>query len=156
MTPANPAAAMPAHPHILHPAWCPGTPRLHGWAARLAGWLAVCRNTPFEWGEHDCARFVAGAIHAMTGCTIALPPTPSARAALRTLQALGGLQAATCRELGAPIPTARAGVGDVLLIAPQGRPALALCGGTHAISTGPLGLARLGLPQAGAIAAWRV
>lgn len=37
------------------------------WRARLTAYLADAAARPFRPGTHDCALFVAGAIHAMTG-----------------------------------------------------------------------------------------
>lgn len=41
--------------------------RLKDWEPRLSAYLAERRRMPFEWGSHDCAMFVSGAIDAVTG-----------------------------------------------------------------------------------------
>ena len=41
--------------------------RLPDWPERLAAYLADQRPHRFAWGTHDCARFAAGAVHAITG-----------------------------------------------------------------------------------------
>lgn len=41
--------------------------RLSDWEARLSEYIASHVSSTFEWGETDCALFVAGAIEAITG-----------------------------------------------------------------------------------------
>lgn len=41
--------------------------RVLNWQSRLNAYLAKVQNLPFEWGQNDCATFVANAIKAMTG-----------------------------------------------------------------------------------------
>ena len=45
----------------------PPMTRLRDWRTRLAAYLAAGRAKPFAYGEHDCARFAAGAVEAVTG-----------------------------------------------------------------------------------------
>jgi hypothetical protein len=41
--------------------------RLSDWEQRLSDYLLSKRREPFEYGKHDCAHFVAGAVEAITG-----------------------------------------------------------------------------------------
>lgn len=43
------------------------TGRLSGWEQGLADYLISKRDFEFEYGIHDCAHFVAGAVEVMTG-----------------------------------------------------------------------------------------
>lgn len=37
------------------------------WNARLHAYVDSVKRSPFDWGEHNCASFVVGAVEAMTG-----------------------------------------------------------------------------------------
>jgi len=41
--------------------------RREDWAERLVELVEARRDTPFEWGSHDCALFAADCVVAMTG-----------------------------------------------------------------------------------------
>lgn len=41
--------------------------RLPDWLARLSAYIDEVRRRPFEYGQHDCTLFAAGAVAAMTG-----------------------------------------------------------------------------------------
>jgi hypothetical protein len=41
--------------------------RYNDWEPRLSEYLKSVMKTPFEYGTHDCALFVCGAIESMTG-----------------------------------------------------------------------------------------
>ena len=41
--------------------------RLSDWEQRLSDYLISKRHEPFQYGKHDCAHFVAGAVEAITG-----------------------------------------------------------------------------------------
>ena len=45
--------------------------RHEDWQTRLHTHITECSRTPFEWGKHDCALFVADAILAHTGVDVA-------------------------------------------------------------------------------------
>ncbi|MDB5658307.1 MAG: hypothetical protein JWS10_922 [Cypionkella sp.] len=45
--------------------------RYPDWKLRLIDYVGVCANLPFEYGQHDCALFAAGAVDAMTGIDLA-------------------------------------------------------------------------------------
>jgi len=44
--------------------------RFPDWDMRLAAYLEPLRLRPFEWGDHDCCLFCAGAVEAMTGVDV--------------------------------------------------------------------------------------
>ena len=62
------------------------------WEQRLSDYLISKRHEPFQYGKHDCAHFVAGAVEAITGEN---PMTDIAReynneiSSLRVLKELG-------------------------------------------------------------------
>ena len=41
--------------------------RISDWEQRLSDYLISKRHEPFQYGKHDCAHFVAGAVEAITG-----------------------------------------------------------------------------------------
>ena len=41
--------------------------RKSNWEQELSDYLISKRNLPFQYGSHDCAHFVAGAVEAITG-----------------------------------------------------------------------------------------
>ena len=43
------------------------TQRLSNWESNLSDYLSLKRQEPFQYGSHDCAHFVAGAVEAITG-----------------------------------------------------------------------------------------
>jgi hypothetical protein len=138
--------------------------RLPDWPLRLEAFVQQRAHQPFAWGAQDCALFAADAVQALTGVDVAPPALRqhrSARAALRSLQAHGGLHGIAQAALGTPIAPALATVGDVLLVNSNnlafmhpGRPMLALCNGSTALAPGPQGLVSVSLQRA--THAWRV
>ncbi|MGE3623597.1 MAG: hypothetical protein AB7H77_06990 [Bdellovibrionales bacterium] len=48
--------------------------RQTGWELKFSAFLKECAKKPFQWGQHDCAVFPAGAVYAITGfdpaCTL--------------------------------------------------------------------------------------
>lgn len=86
------------------------------WLDRLEAYIAERMTEPFAWGRHDCCRFAAGAVEAMTDedpmrgfeyCDEA-----GARALIRSA---GSLDSLVARALGEPIPVSLAGRGDVVI-----------------------------------------
>jgi hypothetical protein len=138
--------------------------RLSDWPLRLEAFVQQRAHQPFAWGVQDCALFAADAVQALTGVDVAPPALRrhrSARAALRSLRAHGGLHGIAQAALGTPIPPVLATVGDVLLVNSNnlafvhpGRPMLALCNGGTALATGQRGLVSVSLHSA--VHAWRV
>ena len=137
----------------------PSLQRLPDWPERLAAHLASHSATPFVWGSHDCVRFAAGAVHAITGRHI-LPADWSDRAeAARLLRSVGGLVPAVDAVLPRLWTTTLAQRGDVLMVCAPGpaggwRHWLAVCDGARWWAPSPQGLA-CG-PAAQAVHAWGV
>lgn len=131
--------------------------RLRNWPGRLAELVDSARARPFEWGSHDCCLWAANAVQAITGEDPAAAWRGSystARGALETLDALGGLEGAGAMT-GVPIEVPMAAIGDVGLVAwPDGVQSLAVCSGHCWMCAGELGLVNLDL--AAASHAWGV
>jgi hypothetical protein len=90
--------------------------RLPDWPERLAGYLSAMRPHRFAWGTHDCVRFAAGAVHAVTGQQPTALQWDSPAAAARLLRRVGTLAQAVGQvlpELPAPTLAQR---GDVVLV----------------------------------------
>ena len=131
--------------------------RLPTWQTRFALLCMERRARAFEWGAHDCCLWAADAVHAVTGQDFAasLRGTYSTAAeAAKVLKAAGGVRAVARKALGEQIHPALAAVGDVVLLAQEGRELLAVCNGTEALCAAPTGLAPVPMRQA--LAAWKV
>jgi hypothetical protein len=133
------------------------TMRLHDWQLQLERFTRERSAIPFAWGTNDCAIFASDAVMAMTG----VDPAPAdlrlhrtAKEACRAIQSHGGLAAIATGVLGAPVPVAFAGVGDVVLVKAGKRDALAICNGSVALMPSPIGLVAVSLE--GAAHAWKV
>lgn len=140
----------------------PNLRRLADWPERLHAYLQRHAATPFAWGMHDCARFAAGAVQAITAHDV-LPADWRTRAdAVTVLRALGGLVPAVDAALPRLARVGLAWRGDVVLVqtpALQGAPGarrrfLAVVDGGRWWSPGPDGLV-LG-PMSHAVQAWEV
>lgn len=87
------------------------------WLPRLREQIDAASARPFAWGEHDCCKFAARCVDAMTGsdvlATLTYDDKPSA---LRFLATEGGLEAALTRRFGEPVPWARVQRGDLCLV----------------------------------------
>jgi hypothetical protein len=131
--------------------------RLVDWPTRLEQYLQACARLSFAWGLHDCARFAAGAVQAITGTAVPLPAWHDHRSALRAVRRLGGLDVAVSEVLPRLPSPAMAQRGDLLLVPaalPGEGPALAICLGHAWAAPAAVGL-NYGDPAC-AIAAWRV
>lgn len=88
-------------------------------AAALQAYREQRAAIRFDWAAANCCHFGGGWMRYAAGVDpmAGLPTTPSARAALRLVRALGGdLAAAWTRQLQQePIPAAQARVGDLVL-----------------------------------------
>lgn len=131
--------------------------RLPDWPTRLAAFIEARRVRAFSWGESDCCLFVCDAIEAMTGTD------PGARwrglyasekGARRVLRDNGGVSGIATLLLGAPVPPALAGRGDVMMIDTPTGDALTVCLGGVIAAQGQDGIAFF--PVATAKCAWRV
>jgi len=110
--------------------------RLPDWPARLDAYLRSRRDLPFAWGTNDCGMFAAGAVEAMTGVLPGDWSYSSDKAALRLIQAAGGLSAI----LDGMFPRQavdRLQRGDIGLLREGDREFLAVIWNEYAISPGP-------------------
>lgn len=92
--------------------------RPEDWPERLDAYVREAQTQPFVWGTHDCCTFAADWVLAITGVD---PMGPwrgeyrTASGAQRLTQERGGLDALVTEALGAPIATAFAQRGDVVM-----------------------------------------
>ena len=131
--------------------------RLEDWPTRLSEFIEARRERAFSWGYSDCCLFVCDGIEAMTGTN------PGARwrglyasekGARRVLRDNGGVAGIATLVLGAAVPPALAGRGDVVLIDTPHGEALALCLGVLIAAQGQTGIEFM--EQKRAKAAWKV
>jgi hypothetical protein len=65
--------------------------RKSNWEQELSDYLISKRDPPFQYGSHDCAHFVAGAVEAMTGENPMAEITDSYDSQIGSLRVLKGL-----------------------------------------------------------------
>lgn len=132
--------------------------RRDDWEARLAALVERARTARFEWGKFDCCTFAADAVQAVRGddpLAHLRGSYGSLRAARRLLEELGGLRRAVTSLMGEPMAEPRcAQRGDLVLVEPDGYPALAVVHGASALL--PLGAGVQRVPMADWRMAWRV
>jgi hypothetical protein len=126
------------------------------WPQQLAAFVESRRSTPFAWGTHDCCRFAAGAVEAMTGVDRMHAFTYETEAEARELiTQAGGLDVLVTRELGAPLESvAFAGRGDVVLAELDNGPTLGVVLGVQSAFAAEGGV--LLLPTRMGCMAWRI
>ncbi|MNL71970.1 hypothetical protein D3C87_1972060 [compost metagenome] len=83
-----------------------------------------------------------------------LPAYDTALAAGRLIDEGGGLHALATSLLGQSAPPLMAAVGDVVLLAIEGRDLLGICNGVNAFAPGPDGL--VALEMTAVSAAWKI
>jgi len=93
--------------------------RLPDWPVRLHDYVDRVKRLQFDWGEHNCATFTAGAVEAMTGVNLAAEygdfhTREGALSVLRCrkLKTLADLAALHLPE----VAVSRASIGDVVAI----------------------------------------
>lgn len=124
-------------------------------ASALSGYLAAC--PPFDWATHNCTHFAAGWLQLVEGAAPPLPAVADGPTAHRAVRRLGAdLADATTRQLGRALqPAAQARPGDLVLVpAPHGSHALAICAGRTAAVLTTAGVAHIPMQQA--LAAWHI
>ena len=132
--------------------------RLDGWEVRLADAVEAARETPFAWGQHDCATWAFDVRRVLTGeDTAALWRGQFSTGAgwLRWMRRRGwaDIEAGARALLGDPLPSVLlARRGD--LVTGGARPAMGVCLGADAAFVGRAGLTFL--PLAGCTLAWSV
>lgn len=125
--------------------------RLPDWKPRLIAWLTSIAGTPFAPGTHDCALFVAGAIHAMTG------EDPAAPFRGRYTTVRGGLRVIRDAGFGDPVEMVAsrleevaplmAQVGDIAVVDTPEGPALGVVAGAEILVLGLDGLGAVPLVE---------
>jgi len=133
------------------------TTRRSDWPERLADYVASKRETEFEWGTHDCCRFAAGAVEAMTGVDrMAGYRYKGEREALRLIAKAGSLGALAHRLLGEPLESvALAQRGDVVLADLENGASIGVCLGNVCAFAGLAG-GVVFRPLLAAQVAWRI
>jgi len=109
--------------------------RLDGWEERLDAAIEAARPNPFALGQHDCARFAASCIDAITGAGLLEQLSAQyhdEESCLRWLATQGSVEAAASSLLGAPASGwACARRGDVCLVPVEGGDGLGVCVGLY-------------------------
>jgi hypothetical protein len=90
--------------------------RLPDWPERWAAYLVAMRPHRFAWGSHDCARFAAGAVQAITGQPATTLQWSGPADAARLLRRLGTLADAVGQVLPELATPSLAQRGDVVLV----------------------------------------
>ena len=127
------------------------------WVERLHMIVEAGAAVPFTFGSHDCGRFAARCIDAMTGSDREAELArqyANERTAARFLRREGGIEAAVTARLGDPITVLEAGRGDVCLIPGEDGPGLGVCVGATVAVLRPEGIRYA--PLSAALKAWRV
>jgi hypothetical protein len=130
--------------------------RLIDWPQRLEAYIQSRMNTPFAWGAHDCCRFAAGAVLAMTDDDpmIGYAYTDE-HEALQLIVDGGGLEALVTAALGPPLPVvAIARRGDVMMADLETGHTVGICLGQDSAFAAAAGLTRR--PTLHCMRAWRV
>ncbi len=136
--------------------------RREDWAERLAEVVEARRDTPFEWGAHDCALFAADCVLAMTGTDYAQSLRGTYRDARGAMRVLDGKSLDAL--LDGIFPRIDPGYmqrGDVCAVprspnmqAHDLELALGVCLGAQVVLPGDAGLHFI--PSRSALHAWRV
>lgn len=136
--------------------------RSRDWETRLHAICQERKRTPFVWGQHDCALFVADCVQAMTGQDLAAEcrgrySSKEEAAALLTESCGGDLETYMEQRGLTEWPTVRlAQRGDMVLLHRELGPALGIVSldGQRALFAGPDGLEKLAVLDCER--AWRV
>lgn len=130
--------------------------RVDGWEEHLDAAIEAARARPFELGGHDCCRFAASCVDAITGSDLVgelgrhYADDSTAR---RFLAARGGMRAAVTSFLGEPRDGwTRARRGDVCLVPTEGMDGVGICVGPYIAVAAERGLSLY--PISAALAVW--
>lgn len=129
--------------------------RVADWLPRLRAEIEAAETRPFSWGSHDCCKFAARCVDAITGQPVDLPYDDQ-RSALRMIAREGGIAAGVTARYGDPVTWWHARRGDLCLVdTPDGIGSLGVClGPTIACVHEQYGLAYV--PVDSAVHCWRV
>lgn len=131
--------------------------RVNNWPSRLNALVDVRRNTPFQWGNHDCLLWPADVVAAITDSDPALEfrgTYDSPLSAMRIVKQHGGMAALVdhCTSFER-VPVAKASRGDVVMTTYDGRLCGGVCLGNVSAFVGATGL--VFLPRTAIEIAWR-
>lgn len=92
--------------------------RYPDWPIRLNRYLAKVADRKFRIGRHDCCRFIAGAVEAMTGedPMAHVPKYSTWEEAKAVMRAESSLYHMLLRRFGKPVHAARAHQGDIAYV----------------------------------------
>lgn len=126
------------------------------WPQSLAATVEGWRSRAFRWGRSDCWQFVGDAVLAMTGIDYRdrFPKYRTKREALEILAVAGDMKGLADSVWGPAIAPARAGEGDVVLLALDRGPTAGICLGPHCAAAAGRGL--LFVPRTCITAAWSI
>jgi hypothetical protein len=130
--------------------------RFREWPQLLEDYVQSRMAEPFAWGHHDCCRFAAGAVLAITG-EDRMPEYhyASELAAAKLIRAAGSLEALVRRALGDPLASvALARRGDVLLAEFERGETVGVCLGDRSAFAAEVGLVHR--PTLSCRLAWRI
>jgi hypothetical protein len=130
--------------------------RFQDWPQRLDDYIESRTATPFTYGAHDCCKFAAGAIEAITGeDRMQDYEYESQEGAAALITSGGSLENLVTAALGQPMDSpAFAGRGDVVLAELERGPTVGVCLGLECAFAADVGLAfRL---RERILRAWRV
>lgn len=133
--------------------------RRHDWPQRLAEFIAASHAEPFAYGTHDCCRFAARCVDALTDGGVvarmdAEHPYSDEAGAYAVVDAAGGLAELVSLYLGEPIHPAHAGRGDVVLAELEHGLTVGVCLGRDCAFAAETGLTFR--PRSVALTAWKV
>jgi hypothetical protein len=119
--------------------------RVKNWELHATRYFNTVSVTPFYWGRHDCALFVADAVHAMTGIDFAAKWRGSYCDEAGAAEVLAGIGAASVVDLPDRfgLPQIREGDprrGDVVAIVGRFGPVLGVQWAPWPVSAGDRGL----------------
>lgn len=121
--------------------------RFPDWQTRLTEYLALVSRRQFTEGEHDCARFAAGAVEAMTGDNHGKAyPHKTIKGALTALKEAGfDSHIDYAASLFRSVPVAMAQPGDLAVVVGDLGPALGVVQGSmiYVVTKSGLGLVPL-------------
>jgi formylmethanofuran dehydrogenase subunit D len=131
--------------------------RIPNWERELFALIDANRDTPFQWGEHDCIAWGAACVTAITGkapVNNKLKRKDEKQAA-RLLKKIGGVSAAVTMELGDPmVNKLMARRGDIVVLSNGERECVGVCVGDSAACVDYDGM--VFIPMTKAVSAWRV
>lgn len=125
------------------------------WQQRFYAFLFEKKDEPFQWGVHDCVTFAHQVAEVVTGKVFMIEANwADEETALRSIELLGGIEAAVAEHLGPPVPWGWCSAGDIVLTEFEGKELLAVHDGVKLIGPGETGLRRI--PFKFATVGWRL